>query len=98
MIPFGGYTTPRRELRQVQQKEAIEKLLKDNRKSKTWLSEGMGYNRPTAISNMLARGNMALDTLCRICELLEYEVTIQPRRKSGVRPNGQIVIDRREEK
>lgn len=79
------------------QKKAIEKLLADNRKNKTWLSEGMGYKRPTAISNMLARGNMELDTICRICELLEYEVTIQPRRKSGSRPNGQIVIDRREE-
>lgn len=90
------YTTLRRELRQVQQREVIEKLLSDNNKSKAYLAEEMGYQFSTAISNMLARGNMELNTLCRICEIMGFEVTIQPKRKSGPRPVGQIVIDRRE--
>jgi hypothetical protein len=78
----------------MNQKGAIEQALKDNKKTKVWLAEKMGYKFPTAISNMLARGNMELDTLCRICEILDYEVTIQPKRRSGARPAGQIVIER----
>ena len=78
-------------------KEAIERLLADNGKNKSWLSEKMGYPRPTAVSNMLMRGNIQLDTLCRICELFEYEITIQPRRKKGTRPEKQIVLEIGEE-
>lgn len=77
----------------MQQKDAIEKLLKDNNKTKGWLAEKLGYALPTGVYNMLARGNVNLNTLCRICELLDYEITIQPKRKSGPRPSGQIVLE-----
>lgn len=80
----------------MKQKEAVEALLKDNKKSKLWLSERMGYSKSTAISNMLARGNMTVDTLYRICELLDYEITIQPKRRAGARPTGQIIIEGKE--
>lgn len=81
----------------MNQKEAIEKLLKDNNKTKSWLAEKMGYALPTGVTNMLARGNVNLNTLYKICELLDYEITIQPKRKSGVRPNGQIIIEGKEQ-
>ena len=82
----------------MNQADAIEKLLKDTGHTKTHLSELMGYSRPTGISNMLKRGNIEVDTLCKICKLLDYEVTIQPKSKGGARTKGQIVIDAREAK
>lgn len=78
--------------------EAIEKLLKDNNKNKTWLSEKLGYARPNGVSQMLARGNITVDTLFRICESLDYEITIQPSRRAGARPSGQIVIEGKEKR
>lgn len=76
------------------QKETIEKLLKDNNKTKSWLAEKLGYALPTGVTNMLARGNITVDTLIKICNLLDYEVSIQPKRRAGSRPQGQIVIER----
>ena len=70
------------------QKEAIEALLKQEGKTK-----GVKQN---AISQMLKRGNITVDTLYQICEILEYEITIQPKRRVGARPNKQIEIEGRE--
>lgn len=78
------------------QKEAIESLLKENKKTKTWLSEKMGYSFPSAVGQMLTRGNVTVDTLYQICELFDYEITIQPKRRAGARPNGQITIEGKE--
>lgn len=79
------------------QKEAIEKLLLDNNKSKSWLAEKLSVGQ-TAISQMLKRGNITVDTLFQICELdgIEYEITIQPKRAPGARPKGQIAIEGKE--
>lgn len=78
------------------QKETIETLLKQNGKSKGWLAEKMGYARSNAISQMLMRNNITVDTLYRICEIMDYEITIQPKRRVGARPHGQIVIEGKE--
>lgn len=79
----------------MQLKDAVEKLLKDNNKTKSWLAESLGYALPTGVTNMLARGNVNLNTLCKICRLMDYEVTIQPKKKSGSRPKGQIILEER---
>lgn len=71
---------------------AIKALIKDNGKSQVWLAEKMGYTHQSAIHNILMRGNLTVDTLYDICELFEYEVTIQPKRRAGARPAGQIVL------
>lgn len=74
-------------------REGIKTLLKDNKKSQVWLSEKMGYAQPTAINNMLKRNNLTIETLTKICELMDYEITIQPKRRAGARPTGQIVLE-----
>ncbi len=79
----------------MKQAEAIEQLLRDNNKNKVWLSEKMGIGS-NAVSNMLRRGNVTVDTLYQICEVLEYEITIQPKRRAGSRPNGQIIVEGKE--
>ena len=61
------------------QKDAILTLLKENKKNQVWLSEKMGYSHPSGVGQMLQRGNITVDTLFQICELLDYEITIQPK-------------------
>ena len=80
----------------MKQRDAIETLLKQTNRNKSWLAEKLGV-RQTAISQMLKRGNITVDTLYQICELdgIEYEITIQPKRGPGARPKGQIVIEGR---
>ncbi len=77
------------------QRDAIELLLKQEGKTKGWLADKLGVKQ-NAISQMLKRGNITVDTLYQICEILEYEITIQPNRKPGARPSKQIVIEGRE--
>lgn len=74
------------------QRDAIELLLKQEGKTKGWLADKLGVKQ-NAISQMLKRGNITVDTLYQICEVLEYEITIQPVRKPGARPSKQIVIE-----
>ena len=77
------------------QRDAIETLLRQEGKSKGWLADKLGVKQ-NAISQMLKRGNITVDTLYQICEIFEYEITIQPNRKPGSRPSKQIVIEGRE--
>ena len=77
----------------VRAKKAITALLEDNNKSQAWLAEKLGYAHQSGISRLLERGNLTMDNLLRICESVEYEVTIQPKRRAGSRPQGQLVID-----
>jgi hypothetical protein len=62
-------------------KEALNKLIKDNKKSHASLSELIGRKNPTFISNMVTRGNCNVDTLLEITDALGYELIIKP--KSG---------------
>lgn len=61
--------------------EAINKLVKDNKKSHASLSEMIGRKNPTYISNIVGRGNVNITTLLEITDALGYEVIIRP--KSG---------------
>lgn len=61
--------------------EAINKLVKDNKKSHASLSEMIGRKNPTFISNMVSRSNANVATLLEITDALGYEVIVRP--KSG---------------
>ena len=61
--------------------EAINKLVRDNKKSHASLSEMIGRKNPTFISNMVSRSNANVATLLEITDALGYEVIIRP--KSG---------------
>lgn len=74
-------------------KDAIKTMLKDSNKTQAWLAERLGYTSGNAISNKIQRSDLRLSDLCRMCDELGYEVTVQPRRRAGARPVGQIVID-----
>ena len=59
--------------------EAINKLVRDNKKSHASLSEMIGRKNPTFISNMVSRSNANVATLLEITDALGYEVIIRPR-------------------
>ena len=61
--------------------EAINKLVKDNKKSHASLAEMIGRKNPTFISNIVGRGNSNVATLLEITDALGYEVILRP--KSG---------------
>ena len=61
--------------------EAINKLVKDNKKSHASLAQMIGRKTSTFISNMVIRGNTNIDTLLEITDALGYEIIIRP--KSG---------------
>jgi hypothetical protein len=62
-------------------REALKKLIKDNKKSHASLAELIGRKNPTFISNMVTRGNCNVDTLLEIADALGYEIILKP--KSG---------------
>lgn len=72
-------------------RETIKALLKYKKTTQTALAEKMGYSSQSGIGQILQRGNMTVETLIRICDALDYEVTIQPKR-GGRRPEGQFII------
>lgn len=73
-------------------KAALLKLIADNNSTQTDLATRMGYKRQSAISMVLQRGNLTVETLQKICNVYGYEISIQPRRTAGARPKGQIVF------
>lgn len=77
----------------MKQREVIKQLLKDNNRNQVWLAQQLGYAKSNGISQMLKRGNITVDTLYKICEALDYEITIQPKRRAGKRPQNQLVIE-----
>jgi transcriptional regulator with XRE-family HTH domain len=72
-------------------RETIKTLLKYKKTTQTALAEKMGYANQSGIGQILQRGNMTVETLIRICDSLDYEVTIQPKR-GGRRPEGQFIM------
>lgn len=70
----------------------VKLLIKENRKSQQWLAEQINLARATSVSTLLKRNNPTIETLYAVCEAFDYEITIQPKRKRGARPDGQFVI------
>ena len=64
-------------------KDALNKLIKDNKKSHASLAEMIGRKNPTFISNMVSRGNCNIDTLLDIAEALEYDIVLKPKGNFG---------------
>ena len=73
--------------------DALRQALKDTKHTQTWLANKMGYCTPSGIANIVYRGDIRVSILCEICDILDYEVTIQPKQRTGNRREGQIVLE-----
>lgn len=72
--------------------EAIKELFKrTGTKQSVFAKEVLGYASPTVISNAMARENLTIDLLIRICQALNYEVVIRP--KVATKSDADIVLD-----
>lgn len=71
--------------------EGIKQLfLRTGAKQKD-IAASLGYKSPAIISNAIARENVTLDVLVRICNELHYDVVLRP---SAVKPSEtEIVIN-----
>lgn len=70
----------------------VKRLIKDAHKNQAWLAEQIGLAGASSVNKLFIRNNPTIKTLFDICEVFDYEITIQPKRKRGVRPDGQFVI------
>lgn len=76
--------------------DAINKLVKDNKKSHASLSQLIGRKNPTYISNICIRSNTNVNTLLEITDALDYEVVIRPRNQEN--SEGRSIILEKTEK
>lgn len=72
--------------------DAINKILDDMRWTKTYFAHQMGYVRSSAFTTLFSKNNIELNTLCRMAEVLGYEVVLQKKRQ-GRRAEDQIVLE-----
>lgn len=49
-------------------RDAVKQILKDNGLTQQWLSARLGYSNRSVLQSILARGNIELNNLLRICE------------------------------
>lgn len=71
--------------------EGIKQLFNRTGAKQKDVAESLGYKSPAIISNAMARENITLDVLVRICNELNYDVVLRP---SAVKPTDtEIVIN-----
>ena len=71
--------------------EGIKLLFKRTGVKQKDLASDLGYKSGAAITNVISRENITVDTLVRICNELGYSVVLRP---SVVKPSeAEIVID-----
>lgn len=58
-------------------REAVKQVLREKDRTQVWLSEQMGYSSNRALQNTLARGNMELNNLLRLCEKVGSKLIIR---------------------
>jgi len=71
--------------------EGIKLLFKRTGAKQGEVATKMGYVSPTVISNAMARENLTVDLLIRICSTLNYEVVIRPNTAS--KSEAEIILD-----
>ncbi len=82
--------------------EGIKELFSRTGAKQKDVAANLGYKSPAIISNAIARENITLDVLVRLCEALNYNVVLRPSvikaseteividipKKDGVKNNG----------
>lgn len=58
-------------------REAVKQILKDGNRTQQWLSEQLGYSSRSVLQGILARGNIELNNLLRICEKVNGKLLIR---------------------
>ena len=71
--------------------EALKILFFRTGTTQKYAAEKLGYKSSAHISNVLSRGNLTLETLARLCQVLDYTIILRP---NHIRTTSEeIVID-----
>jgi len=68
--------------------EGIKQLFNRTGAKQKDVAASLGYKSPSIISNAMARENITLDVLIRICNELNYDVVLRP--SAEVRPGKRL--------
>lgn len=71
--------------------ESIKLLFERTGAKKKDIAKELGYESPTFINNAMARENLTIDLLVRMCKKMGYEVVLRPQAAS--KNAADIVID-----
>ena len=77
--------------------EAIRQAMKNQKTTQKQLADRIGAKSQSVISERLRMDNLSINTVIEILDGIGYEMVIQEK-KRGRRPEGQIIIDRGENK
>lgn len=72
--------------------KAIKEILKEKKITQTALAKKLGSERQSNVSVPLHKGNITINKLLEWLDVLDYELTIQPKMGAGKRREGQHVI------
>lgn len=73
--------------------KCIADLMREQKFTQQRMADALGRKKASDIGSRLMSKNMTFDRAIEMLSLLGYEVVVQPR-KPGVRPAGQIVIEK----
>ncbi len=73
--------------------EAIKLAMKNQKTTQQQLAKTIGAKSQSVIAQRLRMDNLSVDTVLEMLDAIRYEMVIQEK-KSGRRPEGQIVIER----
>ena len=77
--------------------EAIRQAMKNQKTTQKQLADRIGAKSQSVISERLKMNNLSINTVIEMLDGIGYEMVIQEK-KRGRRPEGQIIIDRGENK
>ncbi len=77
--------------------EAIRQAMKNQKTTQKQLADRIGAKSQSVISERLKMNNLSINTVIEMLDGIGYEMVIQEK-KRGRRPEGQIIIDRGEDK
>ncbi|HHX79868.1 MAG TPA: helix-turn-helix domain-containing protein [Acholeplasmataceae bacterium] len=77
--------------------EAIRQAMKNQKTTQKQLADRIGAKSQSVISERLRMDNLSINTVIEMLDGIGYEMVIQEK-KRGRRPEGQIIIDRGEDK
>lgn len=67
-------------MNQLDYKSAVKEMLKIGGLKQKHLAAMLGFASQAAVGNIMSRPDITLDTLLRICDALDYNIVLQPKR------------------
>lgn len=78
----------------MKQSEAVNAMIKECKRTQEYVGQQMNPPmKQSAVARFLNNGNMTVNRLWEICEILGYEVVIRPKKKGAANSENTFRID-----